>query len=78
MDGNRYVEMAIKTKLDSLEARAIKSGFKVERDDSSMFIKSDGFGYCFRTDIEDEMLTDMIQDAESFMRDILRMREEGK
>lgn len=66
--------MENRQRMNRLEAKAIVHGFSVERDDTTMIIGRDGFRYMFKTDIDDIQLTLMIQDAESFMKDIMRLK----
>lgn len=66
--------MESRQRMNRLEAKAIVQGFIVERDDTTMIIGRDGFRYMFKTDIDDIQLTLMIQDAESFMNDIMRLK----
>ena len=64
-------------RLNELERKAVESGFMVERDSSTMILGRSGFKYLFKTDVSRDVLNGLIQDAESFMRDIERLfREE--
>ena len=69
--------MSMKKKLERLEELAINSGFTVQRDERSMFIERCGFGYHFETNVKADKLAEMISDAESFIRDILRLKDDS-
>ena len=61
-------------RLDRLAAKAKGVGFEVKRERAMMVIEKHGFQYMFQTEIDDITLTRIIQDAESFMAEIMRMK----